>query len=51
MLKYFFEKSEESTAHLFENSQIWQEEELRKEQGTYPVIFISFKDTKASNGR
>ncbi len=49
MLKYFFEKSEESTSHLFENSQIWQEEELRKQQGTYPVIFISFKDIKASN--
>ncbi len=48
MLRYFFEKSEKPTKHLFENSQIWQEEDLKKEQGTFPVIFLSFKDIKSA---
>ena len=47
MLRYFFEKTDQSTTYLFENSQIWQYEEFQKLQGTYPVIFISFKDIKA----
>lgn len=47
MLKYFFEKSDQSTSYLFENSKIWQYKEFQKLQGTYPVIFISFKDIKA----
>ena len=47
MLRYFFEKTDKSTAYLFENSKIWQYEEFQKLQGTYPVIFISFKDIKA----
>ena len=47
-LKYFFEKSEQSTAYLFEKSKIWQEEGFKELQGTYPVIHISFKDIKAS---
>src|SRR3990167_8825412 len=46
MLRYFFEKTEESTAYLFKNSQIWQEKDFKKLQGTYPVIHISFKDIK-----
>ncbi len=46
MLRYFFEKTIKPTAYLFENSNIWQEEEFRKLQGTYPIIFISFKDVK-----
>ena len=46
MLRYFFEKTEPSHAYLFEKSTIWQYEEFQKLQGTYPVIFISFKDVK-----
>ena len=46
MLNYFFEKSTESHAYLFENLEIWQDERARKEQGQYPVIFLSFKDVK-----
>ncbi len=46
MLRYFFEKSEESNTYLFEKSKIWQEEGFSKIQGTFPVIFISFKDIK-----
>src|SRR3990167_9795176 len=40
MLRYFFEKTEQSTAYLFKNSQIWQEKDFKKLQGTYPVIHI-----------
>ena len=47
MMRYFFEKTAKPTAYLFENSKIWQEEEFRKIQGTYPVIHISFKDVKS----
>ncbi len=47
MLRYFFEKTDQSTAYLFENCKIWQYEEFQKLQGTYPVILISFKDIKA----
>ena len=49
MLKYFFEKTEKSNAHLFTNKKIWQNEHYRSEQGKYPVIFISFKDVKSDN--
>src|SRR3990167_3013108 len=48
MLRYFFEKTEESTAYLFENSAIWKEQGFKELQGTYPVIHISFKDIKAT---
>ena len=51
MLCYFFEKPAfekpaSSHSYLFEQSAIWKYEEFRKIQGTYPVIFISFKDIK-----
>src|SRR3990167_8589006 len=49
MLRYFFEKTEESTAYLFENSAIWKEQGFKELQGTYPVIHISFKDIKATS--
>jgi hypothetical protein len=49
MLRYFFEKTAESTSHLFETSKIWQEEGFQKLQGTYPVIYLSFKDVKAKS--
>ncbi len=44
MIRYFFEKTEKSTAYLFEKSKIWQEKGFKELQGTHPVIFISFKD-------
>ena len=49
MLKYFFEKTDKSNAHLFASKKIWQNEKSRNEQGKYPVIFISFKDIKDDN--
>ena len=44
MLRYFYEKSATSTAYLFEDLKIWEHEEFRKEQGQYPVIYVSFKE-------
>lgn len=49
MLKYFFEKTSESNAHLFEKKAIWLNEKYRDIQGKYPVIFITFKDAKGDN--
>ena len=46
MLRYFFEKSEQSRGYLFEKSKIWQEDGFKELQGIYPVISISFKDVK-----
>jgi hypothetical protein len=48
MLQYFFEINTTSNAHLFENTAIWKQEKYRELQGTYPVIFITFKNCKAS---
>ncbi len=49
MLQYFYEISPESNAYLFENTAIWQKTSMRKLQGTYPVIFLTFKDCKNAN--
>ncbi len=49
MLRYFYEKTEESNAHLFEHTAIWTREECRALQGKYPVIFISLKDCKGDS--
>ena len=42
MLKYFFEKTDQDHSFLFQNFKIWKTEK-RKEQGQYPVIFITLK--------
>lgn len=47
MLKTFFEISEEDTSVYFQDKAIWQcGERYRKEQGKYPVIFLTLKDVK-----
>ena len=51
MLKTFFEKTDESNAHLFKGTKVWQKAEHRAEQGKYPVIFITFKDAKREDWR
>jgi len=48
MLRYFFEKREESLAHLFKGLFIEQDTDAMQHQGQYPVIFLSFKDCKSS---
>lgn len=46
MLRYFFEKVEEETRYLFENLNIWKNENFRDLQGKFPVIFLTLKDIK-----
>ena len=47
MLKTFFEVSDTDTSKYFKNKKIWScGEEYRREQGKYPVIFVTFKDIK-----
>lgn len=47
MLRVFFEISEEDTSKYFENKAIWRcGEEYRRQQGQYPVVFLTFKDVK-----
>lgn len=49
MLQTFFEISEEDNSRYFKNKKIWDcGREYQKEQGQYPVIFITFKDVKFS---
>jgi len=48
MLRYFFEKREQSLADLFKGLAIEQEVEMQH-QGQYPVIFLTFKSCKASS--
>ena len=51
MLQTFFEKPLDGndTSHYFKDLAIWQKgEKYRAEQGKYPVIFITFKDTKCA---
>ena len=46
MLENFFSVKYANRSDLFEGLSIWQEEEYRKLQGTYPVISLSFADIK-----
>ena len=46
MLEHFFSVKYEKRADLFEDLSIWKEENYRKMQGTYPVIFLSFAEIK-----
>ncbi len=46
MLENFFSVEYANRGDLFEGLSIWQEEEYRKLQGTYPVISLSFANVK-----
>lgn len=50
MLQCFFEKTAEDTSGLFRHLAIWRQgEPYVREQGQYPVIFLTFKDVKSRN--
>ena len=49
MLNCFFSNKYEDRGDLFEGLSIWDDEEYRNIQGTYPVIFLSFANIKASS--
>ena len=48
MLDCFFSVQYANRDDLFEGLSIWEEEEYRQLQGTYPVINLSFADIKAT---
>ena len=48
MLRYFYEIAENDTSGLFQQLAIWQQgDSYTRHQGTYPVIFLTFKDIKS----
>lgn len=49
MLNCFFSNCYTERSELFEGLSIWKDEEYRKLQGTYPVIFMTFADVKGPN--
>ncbi len=49
MIEHFFSISHSGNGDLFQNLSIWREEKYRELQGTYPVIFLSFADVKATS--
>lgn len=49
MLECFFSNRYAGRGDLFEGLSVWENEEYRQIQGTYPVIFLSFADVKADN--
>ncbi|MDE7275113.1 MAG: AAA family ATPase, partial [Lachnospiraceae bacterium] len=46
----FFSNKYKSRSDLFEGRLVWKDEDLRKLQGTYPVIFMSFAGVKSGYG-
>ncbi len=48
MLKYFYEKTNDSNRLLFEGLKIQEYKEIMNKQGQYPVIYLTFKDEKYS---
>ena len=46
MLEYFFSNRYAGQGTLFEGLSIWENEEYRELQGTYPVISLSFASVK-----
>lgn len=43
----FFSNKYKDRGDLFEGHLVWQDEKLRKLQGTFPVIFMTFADAKS----
>ena len=49
MVEKFFSVDYKDRGDLFEGLKIWEDEEYRKLQGTYPVISLSFARVKETN--
>ena len=49
MVEKFFSVNYAGRADLFEGTEIWEYGEYREQQGTYPVIFLSFAVVKENN--
>ena len=46
MLNCFFSNKYENRSDLFEGLDVWKDKAIRKEQGIWPVIFLSFAGIK-----
>lgn len=49
MLNCFFSNRYADRGDLFEGLSVWEDENYRQLQGTYPVIFLSFADVKQND--
>ncbi|MCB9529363.1 MAG: AAA family ATPase [Myxococcales bacterium] len=49
MLRYFFERSDEDRAPLFEDLAVWQDAEMRAHFQRYPVVALTLKGVKAAS--
>lgn len=49
MAETFFSVKYANRGELFEGLSIWEDEEYRRIQGTYPVISLSFANIKSEN--
>ena len=49
MAEHFFSVKYADRGRIFEGLSIWEEENYRKLQGTYPVISLSFADVKSNS--
>ena len=50
MIRTYFEKTDEDTSIYFKDKRIWSAgKEYQKHQGSYPIIFLSFKDAHRNN--
>ena len=49
IIRYFLEKSKEDNSYLFKGLNIEKESSIMKKQGSYPLIYLTFKDEKHSN--
>lgn len=50
MLRYFFEKTDEDNSYLFNDLNIFKQDDMyKKEQGQYPVVNLTFKDVKENS--
>ena len=48
MLNCFFSDRYKNRGELFEGLKVWEDPELRKEQGKWPVIFLTFAGIKGA---
>ena len=49
MMNCFFSNKYAGRSDLFEGLKVWEDEEFRKLQGTFPVIFITFAGVKGTS--
>lgn len=50
MIRTFFEKTQEDTSVYFKDMNIWRcGEKYTRQQGKYPVVWLTFKDVKFNN--